>query len=110
EVAAWEHSEPSLQRHLTRMEEAAEDAVLATDTLKAGGDPEVLFPARTSPMCSYCDFRRSCPQGRAAAPDAQPWSLLAPGARGRPGRVGYGGGRAPSRGWSGPAWWCSPPR
>ena len=58
------------------MEEAADDAVLATDTLKAGGDPEVLFPARTSPLCSYCDFRRSCPQGGAAAPDAQPWSLL----------------------------------
>lgn len=78
EVAAWEHSEPSLQRHLSRMEEAAEDVVLATDTLKAGGDPELLFPARTSPLCSYCDFRRSCPQGRAAAPEAQPWSLLAP--------------------------------
>jgi len=78
EVAAWEHSEASLQRHLNRMEEAADEVALATDTLAAGGDPEVLFPVRTSPVCSYCDFRRSCPEGRAAAPDAQPWSLLAP--------------------------------
>jgi putative RecB family exonuclease len=78
EVAAWEHSEPSLRRHLTRLEEAAGDAALATDTLAAGGDPEVLFPPRTSPGCSYCDFRRSCPDGRAAAPDVEPWALLAP--------------------------------
>ncbi|WP_028923627.1 RecB family exonuclease [Pseudonocardia acaciae] len=78
EVAAWEHTEPSLQRHLTRMEEAADDAALATDTLAAGGDPEALFPPRTSPGCSYCDFRRHCPQGQAAAPDREPWALLAP--------------------------------
>ncbi len=78
EVAAWEHSEPSLLRHLGRMEEAADDASLATDTLAAGGDPELLFPARVSGGCSYCDFRRSCPEGRAAAPEVQPWALLAP--------------------------------
>jgi putative RecB family exonuclease len=78
EVAAWEHSEPSLLRHLGRMEEAADDASLATDTLAAGGDPELLFPARVSGGCSYCDFRRSCPEGRAAAPEVRPWALLAP--------------------------------
>lgn len=78
EIAAWEHSEPSLQRHLTRLEEAAEDATLVTDTLAAGGDPELLFPPRTSPGCSYCDFRRHCPEGRAAAPEIEPWALLAP--------------------------------
>lgn len=78
EVAAWEHTEPSLQRHLARMEEAADDAALATDTLAAGGDPERLFPPRTSPGCSYCDFRRHCPEGQAAAPDREPWALLAP--------------------------------
>jgi RecB family exonuclease len=78
EVAAWEHTEPSLHRHLARMEEAADDTALATDTLAAGGDPERLFPPRTSPGCSYCDFRRHCPEGRAAAPDREPWALLAP--------------------------------
>ncbi|MGI8816163.1 MAG: RecB family exonuclease [Pseudonocardia sp.] len=78
EIAAWEHSEPSLRRHLGRMEEAAEDATLAGDTLAAGGDPELLFPPRTSSGCSFCDFRRHCPEGRAAAPDLEPWALLAP--------------------------------
>jgi putative RecB family exonuclease len=78
EVAAWEHSEPSLDRHLARMEQAADDTALATDTLAAGGDPERLFPPRTSPGCSYCDFRRHCPEGQAAAPDREPWALLAP--------------------------------
>jgi len=78
EVAAWEHSEPSLQRHLARMEEAADDASLATDTLAAGGDAELLFPPRPSARCSYCDFRRHCAQGQAAAPEMEPWALLAP--------------------------------
>lgn len=78
EIAAWEHTEPSLQRHLARLEEAAEDAALAADTLAAGADPEVLFPPRTSPGCSYCDFRRHCPDGRSAAPEVEPWALLAP--------------------------------
>jgi RecB family exonuclease len=78
EVAAWEHTDRSLNRHLTRMEEAADDAALATDTLAAGGDPELLFPARPSAGCSYCEFRRHCAQGRAAAPEVEPWALLAP--------------------------------
>jgi hypothetical protein len=60
------------------MEEAADDAALATDTLAAGGDPELLFPARPSAGCSYCEFRRHCAQGRAAAPEVEPWALLAP--------------------------------
>jgi putative RecB family exonuclease len=78
EVAAWEHSEPSLRRHLERMEETASDAALATDTLDAGGDRELLFPPRTSRGCSYCDFRRHCPEGQDAAPSVEPWALLAP--------------------------------
>lgn len=78
EVSAWEHSEPSLARHLSRMEEAADDLSLAADTLAAGGDPELLFPPRTGPICTYCDFRRHCPAGREAAPDREPWSLLEP--------------------------------
>ena len=77
---------------------------------KAGGDPDVLFPVRTSPLCSYCDFRRSCPQGRAAAPDAQPWSLLAPCGPSRTGRAGCWVGCAPCPGCSRPAWWCWPRR
>jgi putative RecB family exonuclease len=77
-VAAWEHSEESLTRHRTRAEEAAEEFHLATDTLNAGGDPDVLFPAQVGRQCSWCDFRRSCPEGQAAGPAAEPWAMLVP--------------------------------
>ncbi|MDQ4032199.1 MAG: PD-(D/E)XK nuclease family protein [Actinomycetota bacterium] len=77
-VAAWEHTEQSLSRHLQRAEEAAGEIALATDTLAAGGDPEILFPATPGHACSWCDFRRHCPEGRVSAPDLKPWALLAP--------------------------------
>jgi RecB family exonuclease len=77
-VAAWEHTEESLGRHVQRAEEAADEIALATDTLNAGGDPEILFPPSPSRACSWCDFRRHCPEGRASAPTLDPWALLAP--------------------------------
>lgn len=76
-VATWEHTEESLQRHLRRAEEAADEIALAADTLAAGGDPDILYPPSTGQHCSWCDFRRHCPQGRAGAPELQPWALLA---------------------------------
>ncbi|MQA15454.1 MAG: DUF2800 domain-containing protein [Pseudonocardiaceae bacterium] len=76
-VAAWEHTEDSLDRQLRRAEESADEIALAGDTLAAGGDPEILFPPATGRHCSWCDFRRHCAEGRAAAPDLQPWALLA---------------------------------
>jgi RecB family exonuclease len=77
-VAVWEHTEESLARHVTRAEEAADELALATDTLTAGGDPEILFPPRTGNRCTWCDFRRSCPEGQRASPAIDPWALLAP--------------------------------
>ncbi|MFJ8963451.1 RecB family exonuclease [Lentzea sp. NPDC102401] len=77
-VAEWEHTEESLARHVRRAEEAADEIDLATETLKAGGDQEVLFPPVTGRQCQWCDFRRSCPEGQEAAPPLDPWALLAP--------------------------------
>ncbi len=77
-VASWEHTEESLGRHQARAEETAEEFQLASDTLDAGGDPDVLFPARVGRQCSWCDFRRSCPEGQAAGPAAEPWAMLVP--------------------------------
>lgn len=77
-IAGWEHTEQSLGRHLQRAEETAEEIALATDTLASGGDPEILFPPAPGRACSWCDFRRHCPEGRAAAPDLAPWALLSP--------------------------------
>lgn len=41
--------------------------------------PEIdrLFPPSPGPICSWCDFRRHCPEGRAASPDRLPWDGLA---------------------------------
>lgn len=78
QVTAWEHTPESLDRHLRRAEEVAEEIALATDTLAAGGDPEILFPPSTGRHCSWCDFRRHCSEGRVVAPDLQPWAMLVP--------------------------------
>lgn len=78
EVLAWRHDDESLARHLRRVEESAEEMALVGDTLAAGGDPEVLFPPRPSARCTFCDLRRHCPEGRATAPEIEPWALLAP--------------------------------
>ncbi|MBB4686060.1 RecB family exonuclease [Amycolatopsis jiangsuensis] len=77
-VAAAEHTPETLRRHLERAEQTAGDLRLATDTLDAGGDGDVLFPARPERRCSWCDFRPSCAVGREIGPAAQPWDLLAP--------------------------------
>jgi putative RecB family exonuclease len=77
-VAGAVHDDGSLARHRRRAEESAVELAAAGDALALGGDPEGLFPPAPGPQCSRCDFRRSCPEGRAAAPPLEPWSLLAP--------------------------------
>lgn len=75
-VAVFEHTQASLARHLTRAEEAAQELSDAGAALAAGGDPEGLFPPSPGPRCSWCDVRRHCPEGRAAAPELAPWAGL----------------------------------
>ena len=77
EVAACEHTDGSLARHLARAEATAQDIVAATDTLAAGADADEVFPARPGPVCSWCDFRAHCPQGAAASTEITPWAGLA---------------------------------
>lgn len=92
-VAAHDHTEQSLERHLGRAESIAEEASTAErawrSTLSAraedaaAGDADAIeaidavFPAATGSMCSWCDFRRHCPAGRAASADLAPWDGLA---------------------------------
>ena len=77
-VAIAEHDDESLARHRTRAEESAADMALATDTLAAGGDPDLLFPPSPGRRCGWCDMRRHCAEGREASPELAPWALLAP--------------------------------
>jgi RecB family exonuclease len=78
EVDAAVHDPTSLREHLARAEDTAQDAADAADALAAGGDTDVLFPPRPAPRCGSCDVRRHCPEGRAAAPEREPWASLTP--------------------------------
>ncbi|SOD73163.1 PD-(D/E)XK nuclease superfamily protein [Jatrophihabitans sp. GAS493] len=100
-VAAFEHTDESLQRHIARAEACAEDIVAATDTLAgllnqadAQASPTAaprppgmtadetaiaddLFPAVPGAQCGWCDFRRNCPTGLASSRSLDSWSGLA---------------------------------
>ena len=76
-VAAFEHDDASLATHLERAEATADAVDAATAQLAAGADPDVAFPAAASPACRWCDFRRSCPEGRAASSEVPSWAGLA---------------------------------
>ncbi|OLT12704.1 recombinase RecB [Pseudonocardia sp. CNS-139] len=78
EVLAWEHDDASLAEHVRLAEETAAELDAASAALAAGGAADELFPPRPAPRCGTCDLRRSCPEGRAAAPEAPSWSQLAP--------------------------------
>ncbi|MBV9593535.1 MAG: PD-(D/E)XK nuclease family protein [Actinobacteria bacterium] len=76
-IAAFEHSEDSLRRHVARAETTADDIIAACDTADSGADADSVFPAVTGPGCTWCDFRRNCPEGRAASPTRASWDGLA---------------------------------
>jgi putative RecB family exonuclease len=77
-VAGFDHTDETLDRHLTRAQVSADALRVATDTLADGGDADEFFPARAGEHCAACDFRPSCPSGQAAGPAARSWDLLAP--------------------------------
>jgi RecB family exonuclease len=101
EVAAWEHTDESLRRHLRRAEQIAAEAAAADqayrDRVARSADRTVprprpgegegvtvdhapfddVFPPRTSNLCGWCDFARHCPEGQQAAPRKDPWAGLA---------------------------------
>ena len=92
-VAAYDHSEQSLERHLTRAERIADEAAAAQEAWRTSlasraedaalGDADAIeaidavLPPRPESLCSWCDHRRSCPEGRAASSEITPWSGLA---------------------------------
>ncbi|MEV6526801.1 PD-(D/E)XK nuclease family protein [Longispora sp. NPDC051575] len=63
-VAAHEHTVESLARHVARAEATVADIQ---------ADRE--FAMRPSALCSFCDFRTSCPAGR-EAPKRDPWTAV----------------------------------
>jgi hypothetical protein len=76
-VAAFEHTDESLARHIARAEASADDIVAATDTLAGGAAADDVFPPAPGPSCSWCDFRRNCPEGLAVSAQRESWAGLA---------------------------------
>jgi RecB family exonuclease len=96
EVAVWEHTEESLDRHLRRAEDIGGECSEADDWYreKAGksgkAEPgeqvaperrherfDERFPPQPGALCSWCDYLKHCPQGRQTASPREPWSALA---------------------------------
>jgi putative RecB family exonuclease len=77
QVRSFEHTDETLARQIARAEAIADDILTATDTLAAGADPDEVFPPAPGASCSWCDFRKHCPEGRQASPELAPWAGLA---------------------------------
>ena len=77
-MAAWEHTEEALARHVRRAESIATEAMAAEAVARGegGDDLDELFPARPGAMCGWCDFRRSCPAGQAAGAAKLSWEAV----------------------------------
>jgi hypothetical protein len=74
-VAAHDHTDDSLARHLRRAEATAADITAADAALATGTPPDDAFPAAPGPQCSWCDYRRSCPAAADASPK-DPWTAV----------------------------------
>jgi RecB family exonuclease len=72
-VAAHEHTEESLARHVSRAEGTAKDITAAEKSVVGGADPDQAFPTQPGALCSWCDFRKVCPGGQ-DAPVKEPWA------------------------------------
>jgi RecB family exonuclease len=80
EVAVWEHTDESLERHVRRAEDIAAECGEADEWYRAqktDDDVDRVFPPRPGALCAWCDYVRHCPEGRVAAPEREPWSALA---------------------------------
>jgi len=74
-VAAHEHTDESLARHLRRADDTARDVAVAEAAVASGADPDEAFPVAPGPGCAWCDYRKVCPAG-AAARSLEPWAGL----------------------------------
>ncbi len=73
-VVGWQPTPDSLARKVAEAESIAADAARADRCYRQGDDTSGVFAPSPSPLCSWCDWRAHCPEGRAAAPDIAPWA------------------------------------
>ncbi len=82
-VIAFEHTDATLSRQLSRAEDIAAECAAADERFRAGlaaDSYDEVFPPNPRPACGWCDYLRHCPEGRLAATPRQPWDgLMTPG-------------------------------
>ena len=74
--AVARHTPAGLERKIAEAESIGADCSRADDLYRAGDRGSAAFPPVPSKGCSWCDFRRHCAEGQAAAPDREPWSAV----------------------------------
>jgi len=77
DVHAWDHSDDGLLRHLRRVDSLAREIAVLDERFRSGVTDEEadrLYPVSVGPLCGWCDFNRSCPQGHAATTPQDPWA------------------------------------
>jgi RecB family exonuclease len=79
-VTAASHGPEGLARKVAEAESIAREARAADEAYAQGDTGDELFPANPSSLCSWCDYRGVCAQGRAAAPPRDPWHAVLPDA------------------------------
>ena len=75
-VASHVHTEESLARKVAEAESIAADLRRADADFKDVGVESTRFAPRTSPLCSWCDFRAHCPEGQQQGPEKSDWAGL----------------------------------
>ena len=79
-VVSWEHTASTLQRHLDRVAQIAQDVIRAHDTWEStDGDEwlrDELFPAQPSALCGFCDYWETCAPGQQFMARKQTWEGL----------------------------------
>ncbi len=80
-VAAWEHTDESLQRKVGEAESIVTDLRRADAAFAAQGPGAPEFAPRTSMLCGWCDVRAHCSAGLAFTPAKSSWAGL-PGEEG----------------------------
>jgi RecB family exonuclease len=75
-VASHVHTEESLARKVAEAESIASDLRRADEDFKQVGIESTRFAPRTSPLCSWCDFRAHCPEGQQQGPEKSDWAGL----------------------------------
>ncbi|GLY14795.1 hypothetical protein Kisp01_18100 [Kineosporia sp. NBRC 101677] len=65
-----------LERKLAEADALGAAAAAADAEFAAGRRDDTVFPPKPGPGCSFCDFRRSCPEGRAASEERPAWTAV----------------------------------